>query len=243
MTYFIQSNTTHAIAFGCSKKVMREFNGRLANAEGALLHPLLLVGIFAEIERKRHFAMVEIRLERLLKLVSLLSNYTSYQQASPEAQEEERHPVDPWLETHHIKTGLENWKSQLRKMTQHVEELPGKCWRYHEMEFHNKGEEAGQRIKERLEQIMIDYDEKIRACEMIMEGTTLATSLVLASGMYTQTASTDDQPQTHTKANIDIAWSTKKDGSQMKSIALLTMVFLPATFVTVSLNLAWLKFQ
>lgn len=40
--------------------------------------------------------------------------------------------------------------------------------------------------------------------------------------------------QAHTKANMQIAISTKKDGSRMKSIALLTMVFLPATFVAVS---------
>jgi hypothetical protein len=32
---------------------------------------------------------------------------------------------------------------------------------------------------------------------------------------------------------MDIALETKRDGSQMKSIALLTMIFLPATFVAV----------
>lgn len=42
-----------------------------------------------------------------------------------------------------------------------------------------------------------------------------------------------DKEQAHTKANMEIALATKKDGSQMKSIAILTMIFLPATFVAV----------
>ncbi|KAF6801020.1 protein kinase [Colletotrichum sojae] len=200
MTHFISSNKTHAIAFGCDPKAMIEVSGRLGNAEDALLHPLLLIGIFAEIERKRHIAMVKIRLERLVRTVSILSG--SVQEGSDEIEGDGNH-INPWLETHHIKNGLENWKSQLLKMTQHADELPTRSWLHHEKEFRDKAEKAGLRVKERLEQIIIDYEEKIRECEM-----------------------------KHTKTNMDIALSTKRDGSQMKSIALLTMVFLPATFVT-----------
>lgn len=40
------------------------------------------------------------------------------------------------------------------------------------------------------------------------------------------------------RVNLKVARMTRKDGSLMKSIALLTMIFLPATFVAVSLSTA-----
>ncbi|KAF6827540.1 protein kinase [Colletotrichum plurivorum] len=213
ITYFIESGTTHAIVYGCNPEVKREITGRLGNAEGTTRHPLLLVGIFAEIERKRHFKMVTRRLEKLLGFVSMLGSYSPGQANLQQDVEDDESPIDPWLDASHMKNRLETWRSQLLKMTQHADELPARCWLHEEIDVRNRVEEVGQRIKERLEQIIIDYEEKIRELEMIMEGTNLATSL------------------THTKTNIDIALSTKRDGSQMKSIALLTMVFLPATFV------------
>ncbi|KAF6823986.1 hypothetical protein CMUS01_10448 [Colletotrichum musicola] len=158
--------------------------------------------------------MVKHEIAKLFATMSALRDYDPRREPSQQAGDEEDDPVEQWLVTNHLKNGLETWRSQLLKMRQHAEELPARCWLNHEPDFRNRVEEAGQRIKERLEQILLDYQEMIRECEMGMQGATLATSLA------------------HTKANIDIALSTKKDGSQMKSIALLTMVFLPATFVT-----------
>lgn len=47
---------------------------------------------------------------------------------------------------------------------------------------------------------------------------------------------TDNLQQAHTKANVEIALHTKRDGSQMKSIAFLTMIYLPSTYAAVSRN-------
>lgn len=177
ITHFIETGTTHAIVFGCNSDVKREVAGRLTNAESTMNHPLLLVGIFAEIERKRHFKMVTRRLERLLRVVSMLGDYSP---DLDEDAEDHKSPIDAWLEASHMKNRLESWRSQLLKMTQHAEELPSRCWLHLETDFRTGAEEAGLRIKERLEQIIIDYEEKIRELEMIMEGTNLATSLVIA---------------------------------------------------------------
>ncbi|KAI8166083.1 hypothetical protein K4K49_010055 [Colletotrichum sp. SAR 10_70] len=81
--------------------------------------------------------------------------------------------------------------------------------------FESTARASGNRIKERLIEIIGDYDEKISECDMIMEGTILANSLA------------------HTQTNMKIALSTKRDSSHMKSIALLTAVFLPPTFAAV----------
>lgn len=40
--------------------------------------------------------------------------------------------------------------------------------------------------------------------------------------------------QLDAKTNVDIAMATKDDGVAMKTIAIVTMTFLPATFVSVS---------
>lgn len=40
--------------------------------------------------------------------------------------------------------------------------------------------------------------------------------------------------QLDAKTNVDIAMATKDDGAAMKTIAVVTMTFLPATFVSVS---------
>lgn len=40
---------------------------------------------------------------------------------------------------------------------------------------------------------------------------------------------------TISKSNLEIAKATKRDGNRMRSIAVLTMIFLPATFVAVRL--------
>lgn len=165
---------------------MTEISGRLGNADGTLRHPLLLVGIFAEIERKRHLRLVKNGLEDLLKTVSSLSRHGAEWKTIAPQEDESRHAIDPWLEIHYIKNGLENWRNQLLKMIEHVDELPTRSDLYPSIDFTEKAEEPDVRIQERLREIVCDYDEKIRECEMIMEGMTLATSLVrlLISGLH-----------------------------------------------------------
>ncbi|KAJ9144602.1 hypothetical protein NKR23_g5865 [Pleurostoma richardsiae] len=67
-------------------------------------------------------------------------------------------------------------------------------------------------IKDRLESLIEELEEKIDECSMRVDGMTIAT----------QWAQGD--------TNVDIASAAGKDSSQMRSIALVTMVFLPGTF-------------
>lgn len=163
---------------------MEEISGRLGSAEDSLCHPLLLVGVFCEIERKRQIRLVTRGLEDLLKTVSSLSRHGTQWETIEPGEDESRHAIDPWLEIHYLKNGLDNWKEQLMKMVDHAEELSTR-WNVqpglvhgHDGEFNFKARDSGVRIQERLREIICDYDEKIRECEMIMEGMTLATSLV-----------------------------------------------------------------
>ncbi|KAK4110316.1 hypothetical protein N656DRAFT_770350 [Canariomyces notabilis] len=72
--------------------------------------------------------------------------------------------------------------------------------------------QAASRMKDRLVAIISEYDDKIRACTMEVDGMAMATQW--------------SQGET----NMEIATATGEDSSQMRSIALVTMVFLPGTF-------------
>ncbi|GAB1315707.1 Magnesium transport protein CorA, transmembrane region [Madurella fahalii] len=71
---------------------------------------------------------------------------------------------------------------------------------------------ASMRMKDRLTSIIAEYDDKIRACTMEVDGIAMATQW------------------SHGETNMEIATASGEDSSQMRSIALVTMVFLPGTF-------------
>jgi hypothetical protein len=100
--------------------------------------------------------------------------------------EEENKAVDIWLETYELKSGLENWVEQLEKMIAQCDFLEEKYLQSPSPGSAMDGDEklretmihSGRIIKERLKDIIRDYSENTRQCEMIMEGLTLATQMV-----------------------------------------------------------------
>ncbi|KAF4967205.1 hypothetical protein FSARC_5212 [Fusarium sarcochroum] len=71
---------------------------------------------------------------------------------------------------------------------------------------------TGIKIKDRLRDVMKDYNEKTRDCTRGIEGMVMATQW--AQG----------------ETNVEIALATSQDSRHMRSIALVTMIFLPGTF-------------
>ncbi|KAK3296415.1 uncharacterized protein B0H64DRAFT_169712 [Chaetomium fimeti] len=73
-------------------------------------------------------------------------------------------------------------------------------------------QQAGMRMEDRFLSIIAEYDDKIRACSMEVDGMAMATQW------------------SHGETNMEIATATGEDSRQMRSIALVTMIFLPGTF-------------
>ncbi|KAI8651033.1 Protein kinase domain-containing protein [Fusarium keratoplasticum] len=73
-------------------------------------------------------------------------------------------------------------------------------------------ERAGNRIKSRLRDIIDEYHEKVRDCTMRVDGMAMATQW--AQG----------------ETNLEIAIAASRDSRHMRSIAVITMIFLPGTF-------------
>ncbi|KAJ3512949.1 hypothetical protein NM208_g15252 [Fusarium decemcellulare] len=93
--------------------------------------------------------------------------------------------------------------------------------------------EAGGRIKERLQDIVNEYDVYIRECTHIMDTMTLATQLELSRDVMIG--------QEISLINLDVAKMARRDGSLMRSIATLGMVFLPATFVSTFFSMGFFQ--
>lgn len=113
----------------------------------------------------------------------------------PESNEEDEEDEETcamlWIKISHLKNGLENWKTQLRKMLDHTQELedtdfgmsrdtPTEVW----ASRRDGLRECGSRIRERLRDLVDEYDDFIRECDHIMAGMSLATQLVNISSAH-----------------------------------------------------------
>ncbi|UZP45169.1 hypothetical protein NXS19_012981 [Fusarium pseudograminearum] len=83
---------------------------------------------------------------------------------------------------------------------------------------------TGKKIKGRLEQIMREYSDKIQQCTSGIEGMVMSTQW--AQG----------------ETNVEIALATSQDSRHMRSIALVTMVFLPGTFFASIFSMGFFNF-
>jgi hypothetical protein len=206
-TYFPNTGFTYAIVYGCDDKITSQIIGRLRNAEDAMSHPMLLPGILAELKRARHLELVDDSLGKLLEGISKLKRVPDWENLYSQ-KDQPNDPVDMWLDVSGLRNMLENWKEQLSKMIAHVDELSNtkfkaedlsKCSSdldcsqespsvvkslrpiHEEEKSKERMRQTGARIRDRLEEIMCDYNEKIRECTMILGGMSLATQMVITS--------------------------------------------------------------
>lgn len=115
--------------YGCTLVQERDIIKRLQGATKEVVYPLLMPGIFAELERARHADLVD---KMAMKLETKIRGF----QFSPD---ELKGPVDfeeknkrneekrtDWLDAVYLKNSLLTWKSQLLKLINHTHELEEK---------------------------------------------------------------------------------------------------------------------
>lgn len=107
-------------------------------------------------------------------------------------EEEEETCAMLWIKISHLKNGLENWKTQLRKMVEHTRELEetdfGMSYDMQTEAWAGRRDalkECGKRLRERLQDLMDEYDDFIRECDHILAGMSLATQLVTILILHT----------------------------------------------------------
>ncbi|EAQ87605.1 hypothetical protein CHGG_04224 [Chaetomium globosum CBS 148.51] len=87
--------------------------------------------------------------------------------------------------------------------------------------------QTGEKMKQRIREMLDEYDDKVDECKKMAQNLSLA----MQSG-WNQIAREDSITNTRiSKANTMIALETKRESAQMRSIALLTMIYLPLSCV------------
>lgn len=225
VTYFPHRGLTFAVLFGCHTSTEEEIIKRLTLAGDDITHPLLMPGIVAEIERKRHFYHVDNIVDEIEARIFNL-------EIRPDAEDEmsvadmERHHKEKrsaWLNISYMRNCLISWQVQLQNMMDQAEEFGQSIERKitssdevrkgfgsdhahtalreeaamedqlelspteticpdHEFSNHHehleKIKSTGYKIKSRIRALKEEYDEKIRDCEMRIEGMAMATQWV-----------------------------------------------------------------
>ncbi|KAM0083137.1 hypothetical protein ACKRZS_005082 [Fusarium odoratissimum] len=257
VTFFPGSLTTNAVWYGCDLSKRKFYGdlitdseliyGQLENFDGGVFYPMVLPVVFAGFERERHIGTVRGCLMLFVQRIHYLAHQDlrsmnrNESSMSSESDKLEGCAVDEGrvfsINISFLRIGLQNLQTQLRKMIDHVDQLhdtdldlpvaarvPNSQTRLHIIQ------DVGVRLKTRLQDLVDEYDEYIRQCTHIMDGLTLVTQLELNS-IGRKDARIN---QEISRVNLEVAQTTRLDGSLMKSIAMLGMVFLPTTFVLIS---------
>lgn len=80
--FYRDSDFTTHVVFGCDEEMRESIAARIENSEEAFSHPLLMIGILAEIERERHLSLVRDQVHSLLQRVYTLSNQEKISESS-----------------------------------------------------------------------------------------------------------------------------------------------------------------
>ena len=200
-TFFPHCGLTFGILFGCPFSIEQQIVNRLSYATTDVAHPLLIPGIFAELERTRQVHIIESAIDevetRILTVDSSPEEMDAMSTSMKEA--ENRAKRAQWLDTTYLRNQLVNWNTQLKKLASHTDELSDKVFRQQEPDESRtcKQEEVGDskreerggasrehlrrvgvKIRDRVQEIIDEYDAKIRDCTMRVDGMAMATQWV-----------------------------------------------------------------
>ncbi|KAF5013626.1 hypothetical protein FDECE_387 [Fusarium decemcellulare] len=223
--------TTYAVLYGCDDKTAELITKRLTQTDHPIFHPMILPMVLADLERERQVALLRADGEKIEQLTwDLTLNKETFEPSSVSKFDIGNNPIRLWQNMSYLRNGLKNWQRQLQKMGSHLEDLSNNTlpWAHTGGYCSVVGQQGleelkapGFRIMQRLQELIDEYDEHIRECSTLIQGLDLALS--------TDTRETN---QEIAHSSLQVSKLAQKDGNLMKSIAFLTMIYLPATFAS-----------
>ncbi|KAF7547218.1 hypothetical protein G7Z17_g7895 [Cylindrodendrum hubeiense] len=124
-TYFPESSLTFAILYGCTASIEKDIIERLSFVREEATHPVLMPGIFAELERSRHRKLVQSSIaeleEKILELDMNSDDVDTVKRAATDKKNVAKRTA--WLDTTYLRNGLMSWSTQLGRMIQSLKEL------------------------------------------------------------------------------------------------------------------------
>jgi hypothetical protein len=188
--FYPSSGFTAAVVFGCNQKHREEIVKRItaSMSKNWTSHPLLIMGIVAELERERHHKLVREQVGKLIQRMLDLSNHEQISTTSK--MKKDYYGVGSWIDLNQLRSELQRCKIHLARMMEHIDELDGIIAADaekldnnapidpSEANWRHACAETGRRMKSRLREIMHNYDTDIRECTMAVDGLALATQMV-----------------------------------------------------------------
>ncbi len=193
VTHFPHCRLSFGIIFGCTDSQKKYIRQRLDLSVQQSAHPLLLPGIFVEIERQRHHVIFESGITKLESMIpeSDMQTLLSHQQSGEYSNGQDKRTV--YLDMLHLKHNLITWSQQLKKMLEHALSLNTEyLGAQHQADSVVNGLEISRdlsldqetmarmnaRIIRRVDTILEDYSDKIRECQTRFDSLTMTTQLV-----------------------------------------------------------------
>ncbi|KAF6824563.1 hypothetical protein CPLU01_10761 [Colletotrichum plurivorum] len=228
-THIPSTGSTFAIFYGCMEKQMKDIKQRIESAGEQVQHPLLTSDIFAELERNRLVEAVENILDNFFLQSDDLETTQWDPDTGMDAQKTHNY-LSLCLKSRQLIGHIGTVKRQLSKLVAEIDEVTEQSkslspldQREGDSERQQTVAHVGRKMKKRLEDIIREYDDKLDECNMVISNTSLAMQTV-----WNHIARQDSAVNPEiSKGNIVIARDTRHESAQMRTIAILTMIYLP----------------
>ncbi|KAK3684092.1 hypothetical protein B0T22DRAFT_269755 [Podospora appendiculata] len=260
-TFFPKTNLSVAVIYGCSKTQQDEALRQIAACDLASNHPMILPALLFELERARLVEAVDRLLDSFalkgssdsdLDLDMDKARMTEFLKLTYEARElanqilsvmrQLNTMVAAMLAVEESMSSASSDRSTSGRVTfsSAVDDTsprgePGPNQRADETSI-ARLKLAGRQIRARLEDISNEFDDKINACHMVTDKHGPDDADGTVSNYFARQENKMNLKLSHVntdlaRTNTGLSHSMKRDSSQMRSIALLTMIFLPVSTV------------
>lgn len=188
-TCFTNTPLIFAVMYGCTERIMKNTKIWLKRCGSSAFHPMMLPMIFAEHERKRIFNAIERKSteleERILELQKRVTKDPTKEVGTqtakdPTMTQRDCEAIELWRSMSSLKNGLESLLAELGSMRDHLKTLPESRIKPYQDQGRSQEIVQGPEvyIDARLKEMMAELRSKIRSCESLLGGITLATQMV-----------------------------------------------------------------
>ncbi|KAI1465106.1 uncharacterized protein F4812DRAFT_132311 [Daldinia caldariorum] len=239
VTYIPSTESIYTVMYGCNKDQIKKIESRVRSAGDRIKYPLSMIGILFELEKERLVSIADQLLDKFTLRSEHLEN-GSWDPSIDMNKEKTQEHLELCLQSRNLIDHMKAVRRQMVKLLAEVEEFEDyissdeQGRRSHDDSHHDERNERerwfkkmGHQMKKRLHDIINEYDGKMDECDMIAANITLAMQTV-----WNQIAMRDSDLNTRiAHVNTEVALDTKREGIQMRSIAILSMIYLPFSSV------------
>lgn len=173
-THFPVSGLTYSIMYGCTFEIEHNIISRLQRVNIEASHPLLLPGIFAELERTRQTKLVERTIDEVETKIGELDLPASEKgQTQKETEQHKEDKREAWLNLTYLRNAIISWNTQLDKLIEHSSKLNEKEYQHDRNVWHSPvhqnqySQEAAGKADMTLEWVSLDSTEVDKSAQTL----------------------------------------------------------------------------